>query len=284
MLAGGAAASSGVGGESGVAVTSDDGGAVLRVAVQGRWDWQLLLAVRATVGKCLAEHPMALIVDLGRADDPDGSSAPWLFMVHRTGRAMQPPVPIVVCVARGSPLESRMRTGGAGWFLPIFPDVPAAHAALAHDVAVPDHVELELPPLPDSPSRARRLVARASHEWGLSSLTQSAELIMSELVANAVRHAGTDMLVTVSRRRSALYLAVRDGSTVLPPRPAGRAGAADGSMPDEHGCGLWLVEQEARAWGSRLTHEGTAKVVWAIVRYGTPVRRSRVGPEPEVSP
>jgi anti-sigma regulatory factor (Ser/Thr protein kinase) len=265
--------------DSGVRITSDDDGAVLQVAVHGQWDWRLTLAVRTAVNKCLAEHPTAVIVNLGAADDPSGFSALVLVVAHRVGRAMQPPVPIAVCVAPGSHLESRLRTMGAAWFLPLFSEVPSARTALAHDLALPDHLQLDLRPLPQSCERARRLVAEAGHGWALPQLVHPAELIMSELATNAVQHAGTDLLVTVSRRRTSLYLTVRDGSTVLPPLP-GKPDAANGTQLHEHGYGLWMVDQVAAAWGAHLTHQRTGKVVWAVVRHRPPGRRAGSSPPP----
>ena len=64
------------GDDSGVRITSDDDGQVLHVAVHGRWDWRVALAVRASVNKCLAEHPTAVIVNLRSADDPAGRARP----------------------------------------------------------------------------------------------------------------------------------------------------------------------------------------------------------------
>jgi DNA-binding CsgD family transcriptional regulator len=258
---------------SDVRITSDDDGAVLHVAVHGRWDWRLSLAVRTTVNSCLAERPTAVIVNLHAADDPSGSSAPLLVMAHRVGRAMQPRVSIAVCVPPGSQLESRLRTRDTARFLPVFSTVPQARAALDRDLAVPDRMQLDLPPLPRSPEQARGLVAEAGRDWALRHLVHPAELVMSELVTNAVQHAGTDLLVTVSRRGAGLYLAVRDGSTVLPPLPS-RFDRAAGTRLGQYGYGLWLVDQLAAAWGARPTHQRTSKVVWAVVRPGPPGRQA----------
>jgi hypothetical protein len=119
--------------------------------------------------------------------------------------------------------------------------------------------------VPHAAQQARRLVAAAGHGWALPQLVHPAELVMSELVTNAVQHAGTDMLLTVSRRGAGLHLAVRDGTTVLPPLPA-RADATADTRPDQYGYGLWLVDRIAMAWGARPTHPRTGKVVWAVVR------------------
>jgi anti-sigma regulatory factor (Ser/Thr protein kinase) len=90
-------------------------------------------------------------------------------------------------------------------------------------------------------------------------------LVLRELVANAVEHAGSDVLVTVARRDQGLYLAVRDGSLVLPRRLRPAPGLSGGPVR-ERGQGLLAVEAVASAWGARPTGDNTGKVVWAIVR------------------
>jgi len=269
--------------DSGVRITSDDDGAVLHVAVHGQWDWRLSRTVRTAVNKCLAEHPTAVIVNLRAVDDPRGSSAPLLVMARRVGRARQPRVSIAVCVAAGSQLESRLRATGAAGLLPLYATVSQARAALDRHRTAPDQVQLELRPLPHAAQQARRLVAEAGHRWARPQLVHPAELVMSELTSNAVQHAGTDMLLTVSRRGAGLYLAVRDGSTVLPPLPA-RADATADTRPDQYGYGLWLVDRIAAAWGARLTHQRTGKVVWAVVRPSLPGRPPGSSPSPPQTP
>ena len=98
-------------------------------------------------------------------------------------------------------------------------------------------------------------------------------LVFSELVTNAVRHAGTAMSVTVSRRGSGVHLAVVDGDPRLPSltepvvrRPPG--------YPGNERHGLWRVHSRASAWGAMPSPNG--KVVWAIVR--PPRRLSVDGP------
>jgi hypothetical protein len=83
------------------------------------------------------------------------------------------------------------------------------------------------------------------------------------MAANAIQHARTDMLVTVSRRGIGLYLAVRDGSPVLP-RPRPSAGA--GRPPGGGGRALQIVHRSAVAWGALPTHDHDGKVVWATLR------------------
>jgi anti-sigma regulatory factor (Ser/Thr protein kinase) len=253
-------------------LTSDSDGAVLQLGVRGSFDWQLFLAVRTAVGKCLAEHPAALILDLCALEDATGFSASLWFTARSHADAMQPPVQLALCVPPDTPLAVRLRGLGAKRFLPVFSTVAQARTALAHRLALPDRLQLRLPACPESTSLAGVLVADACRAWQLPQLTHRARLVMLELVSNAVEHAGTEMLVTVSRRDGGLHLLVRDGSVVLPqPRPE----AADpaGARSYDRGQGLQVLETLARSWGARPTDDGTGKVVWATVRPDQTARR-----------
>jgi histidine kinase/DNA gyrase B/HSP90-like ATPase len=245
-------------------LTSDSDGAVVQLGVRGRWDWQLFLAVRTAVSKCLVEHPTALILDLRALDDAKGSSVSLWFALRRNADGMQPPVRMALCVPPETPLAVRLRQLGAKRFLPIFATVTQARTALAERLAMPERLQLRLPASPESASLAGLLVADACRAWELPLLLHRARLVMFELVVNAVEHAGTDLLVTVARRDDALHLAVRDGSVVLPRRlPVGPMVGGAGSYG--RGQGLQVVDELARSWGARHTYDGTGKVVWATI-------------------
>ena len=101
---------------------------------------------------------------------------------------------------------------------------------------------------------ARAAVQESCQRWGYGGLCEDAKLIVSELVCNAVRHAGTDIGLTVMTRRCGLRLEVSDGST-RPIRP--RIAAPS----DEGGRGLALVDALASHHGVRRSPGG--KTVWA---------------------
>lgn len=128
------------------------------------------------------------------------------------------------------------------------PPVPAS--------AVPAVYAASLERVPESAGAARRLVVRALDAWCLSGLTGSVELVVSELVSNAVRHAsGAGVRVSVVRvgeRR--VRVSVFDGDRT---RPRVRQPGPDG----EQGRGLLIVAAEATAWGVDLLPGG--KSVWA---------------------
>ncbi|HEX8005213.1 MAG TPA: SpoIIE family protein phosphatase [Trebonia sp.] len=99
---------------------------------------------------------------------------------------------------------------------------------------------------------------------GGRSLADDAVLLVSELVANAVQHAGTDLEVTCKLAGGALEVAVTDRhpARALPDPPlAGGPGSAGGLLTDpERRRGLMLPSALASAWG--VTYTGSAKTVW----------------------
>ncbi|MEH0548875.1 SpoIIE family protein phosphatase [Streptomyces sp. B21-105] len=105
---------------------------------------------------------------------------------------------------------------------------------------------------PAAVSGVRACVSGLLHAWGLDEEAFTLELILSELVTNAIRYATGPITVRVIRDRT-LICEVSDGSSVSPHlrRAAGM---------DEGGRGLFLVAQFADRWGTRYTPEG--KVIW----------------------
>ncbi len=109
-----------------------------------------------------------------------------------------------------------------------------------------------LPAEPTAVSRARRLVRGALQEWKVEELTDTAELLVSELVTNSVRYASAPIGVRLTLGDTLLV----EISDPLPDPPRERHAAA----ADEGGRGLELVRRLALRWGARA--EGMGKVVW----------------------
>lgn len=103
---------------------------------------------------------------------------------------------------------------------------------------------------------ARAHVRAFCHRLGHPRACDSATVVVSELVTNAVRHARTDITVTCSVDDRFLRVEVRDWS---PQEPAARAAG----VFDEGGRGLMIVDHLAANWGVDVT--GTTKVVWAEI-------------------
>ncbi|MFC9928005.1 SpoIIE family protein phosphatase [Streptomyces sp. NPDC127190] len=106
---------------------------------------------------------------------------------------------------------------------------------------------------PREVGRARRLVRERLLDWGLPQAVDTAELLVSEVVTNAVRHAGSDPVELRVVRTNALLFEVTDDEPAL---PAMVSAAPD----DESGRGLRVVSRLAREWGASAS--GHRKTVW----------------------
>ncbi|MCD9874650.1 SpoIIE family protein phosphatase/ATP-binding protein [Streptomyces guryensis] len=106
---------------------------------------------------------------------------------------------------------------------------------------------------PAAVGEVRASVSRRLTGWGLDELTFTTELILSELVTNAIRYGADPIRVRVLFDRT-LICEVFDSSSTSPH-------LRYAAMTDEGGRGLFLVAQLADRWGTRYTPEG--KVIWA---------------------
>ena len=115
--------------------------------------------------------------------------------------------------------------------------------------------ELDLPQDLGSVRKARSFVRETLGQWELLGMLDDALLVVSELAANAINHAGSDYRVRLSTSSQSLRIEVRDGGTGTPePQPQ--------SMTNEHGRGLLMVAAIAASWGIERSEE-THKLVWA---------------------
>ena len=108
---------------------------------------------------------------------------------------------------------------------------------------------------PRSAGLAREFVCLHLLAHHLPHLVEDMRLVVSELATNAVVHAQTPFLVTLSGRSGTILLEIEDGSTsVLLPRKSG--------VMDTSGRGLAIVELLSQQWGTRAV-PGGCKSVWA---------------------
>ncbi|WP_159001593.1 ATP-binding SpoIIE family protein phosphatase [Streptomyces sp. SBT349] len=105
---------------------------------------------------------------------------------------------------------------------------------------------------PETAGRARETVTAQLTEWGLMGIVFPTELIVSELVTNAIRWAGGPVGLRLIRDET-LICEVSDPSETQPHLRSPRS-------TDEGGRGLFLVAQLAHRWGSRRT--ATGKTIW----------------------
>jgi anti-sigma regulatory factor (Ser/Thr protein kinase) len=126
--------------------------------------------------------------------------------------------------------------------------------------------------LPTATPCARLHARNIACEWGLHNLADTIELVVSELVTNAVKsstdqdkrphytdeHGLACIHLRLSTDRQAVLVEVRDENVKLPePNQPG--------LDDESGRGLMLVQALAERWGWDLPATGRGKIVWALV-------------------
>ncbi|MBL1099735.1 ATP-binding SpoIIE family protein phosphatase [Streptomyces coffeae] len=135
-------------------------------------------------------------------------------------------------------------------------DDAALLIARTHAIAPEDIAGWPLPPGPVAASEARDHVREQLRRWGLAPLTSTAELLVSELVANAIRH-GRGPVELRLLRGEGLICEVSDGSLTTPR-------IRHASATDEGGRGLQLVSALSHRWGTRYTAAG--KCIWTEQR------------------
>lgn len=117
----------------------------------------------------------------------------------------------------------------------------------------------ELPMRLSSAGAARAGIREACADWGIHAAQATLELVVTELVANAVQHAASAPLVTLGLRDDEATVTVED---VLPcERPRPQLTSTD--APECGGKGLLIVAALAKSWG--VIERVGGKAVWATV-------------------
>lgn len=128
---------------------------------------------------------------------------------------------------------------------------------LLESVGTPAESEavIDLPDDLSSVADARRFVKENLRAWGIEGPLDDALLVVSELAANALTHAGSSYRLRISATAHALRIEVDDAGAGTPePQPL--------TMTEEHGRGLHLVDALAASWGMESAETG-GKRVWA---------------------
>lgn len=114
---------------------------------------------------------------------------------------------------------------------------------------------ITLPPDPTSARACRRFLLDTLDEWDADQFADEAVLLLSELVTNAVLHAGTEIEVEVQLERDILRVEVRDGDPRIP-------SVRHYSLLSGTGRGLALVAGTAKTWNAEPLPEANGKRVW----------------------
>jgi anti-sigma regulatory factor (Ser/Thr protein kinase) len=202
----------------------------------------------------LAGEPRAVVCDVSGLGDAGAPGALRRLALNGRHPRDWPGVPLAVA-GLDRQVGDAMGQKPLGCYLVVTTSLARALSILVQ--AGPPFVQtLRLSPHPTAPRASRDFVSRVLLEWGLSRHLPAACLVVSELVTNAMIHAGTGIDVRISEHRKAIRIAVRDRSHDMPvPRP-------DSLEP--HGRGLTIVAGLSSAWGV-LHHTDGGKVVWAVI-------------------
>ncbi|MFB7530923.1 SpoIIE family protein phosphatase [Streptomyces sp. NPDC056178] len=136
-------------------------------------------------------------------------------------------------------------------------DLPADDVALlivrTHTLDAEQVASRPIPADPAVVATARSWATDQLHAWDLDELAFVTELVVSELVTNAIRYAAPPIQLRLIKNQT-LICEVSDASSTAPHMRRAR-------ILDEGGRGLMLVAQLTASWGTR--HTGTGKTIWA---------------------
>jgi anti-anti-sigma regulatory factor len=224
------------------------------IRVQGVLSPVTAPALRSAMHQCLADQPNAVVVDLSALNADTDHTVDMLSALARA--AVAAAGPSIVLSAPSPRLSDRLSAAAITRHLSIHPNLTDA-LDHAHRTGPVRRLRRRLSAGFATSEAARDLVGQACLQWAMLGIADRATTIVTELVANAVLHADTEMVVSVADLRQYLHIAVQDGSRRTP-RLGGRIDA------DGHGgSGLLVVEALAAAWG--FLPSRTGKTVWATV-------------------
>jgi anti-sigma regulatory factor (Ser/Thr protein kinase) len=137
----------------------------------------------------------------------------------------------------------------------------------APETARPLQTHLELAALPSAVPCARGHVRAVAFEWDLKELADTAELLASELITNAIQASATLRVaetpvvrIWITSDGTSMVIHVWDASTAMPARQEAGPG-------DDSGRGLMIIDALSADWGTHREADG--KAVWALIRPDT---------------
>jgi serine phosphatase RsbU (regulator of sigma subunit)/anti-sigma regulatory factor (Ser/Thr protein kinase) len=165
-----------------------------------------------------------------------------------------------LCTALAGPADGQLDKACDKVITTLLPQPPEDDAALlllrVHALAENLVATWDVAADPGEVARARSLACDQLAAWGVDETASFVvELVVSELVTNAIRYGGAPVCLRLIRERG-LIVEVSDGGHTSP--HLRRA-----AMEDEGGRGLFLVAQLTQQWGTRYTPTG--KTIWTEV-------------------
>jgi anti-sigma regulatory factor (Ser/Thr protein kinase)/anti-anti-sigma regulatory factor len=241
----------GVRSELAVRLTRDDEHDVLRL--RGPLSLATMLAAREALGKLLADRGR-VVVDLSELQ-LEWQPAVQVFPAALATAGGWPGARLVLCAAPPE-LALALRVGRVTNVVPLVAGLDQARSALlARPRRVSRHVDL--PCHSGSPGGARSFVRELCSDWEIPQLLDPGEIVVTELVSNAVEHARSSCRLTTAHDRRGLHVGVRDfGAGVVPRVTLIEVTAA-------RGRGLQMVAALSTSWG--VSEHADGKTVWATL-------------------
>jgi len=238
-----------------------EGAGYLVVRATGDLSLRTVPELRDALLKASAEQPRGLVCDLSGVKATRES----LTILHVVADQVAdwPSSPLAVVASDETMLEQLGRLG-LRRRLPVVPEIEQAAVALRYSPRFL-RVSTRLEPTVDAPAAARAFAGHHLGGWQVGEAVEPAQWVVSELVTNAVVHAGTELTVRVSLSGRRVGVAVGDRGT-------GRVPAA-GAPGVDTGWGLTVVERLTRSWGV-LPRISEGVVVWAVLDVDAPSSRA----------
>ncbi len=222
---------------------------MIRHALQLRGGFEVVAEAAdgaAAIAAAAAHQPDVVVLDLGL---PDLAGT----MVVRRLRQVAPQAAVVVYTGSMTPercevagqVEAFVRKDqGVRYLVDLLADLGRLRPAAV----------VQLGPHVGEVADARRFLMERCERWGCAHLADDGRLVLTELVTNALMHAGSGCRVSASFHDGVLRLEVTDRGGGVPDVQAP-------GVLSEHGRGLVLVSALATAWGVDTSPGG--KTVWA---------------------
>lgn len=215
------------------------------------------------LAKAMADNPTCVVCEMSKMTWLDPACIAIWIAAQWSGPW---PGPVVWLTGpQGQPADA-LRAAGAARFIRLADSDEAVRAQ--QPIEPPGRRErLLLAAAATAAGRARRFTAGVLDLWALPYLTEDATLIVSELVTNAVQHAGSDLELRLEYGHDLLHIAVRDhgGLSSHPHNSDARPLSANRALMQEHGRGLGIVRTLATASGQTAAPRG-GSVYWATLR------------------
>jgi anti-anti-sigma factor len=232
----------------------EDAQSAVVIRPRGALDAYTAPDLRAALLRCLASQPASLVLDASELSVTDDVGLTVLASVAQQSERW--PGTRFAVIGASVDVATSIERMGITRYMKICPDRDTAFRELRQS-PVPPLTRHRIAPDRNAPSVARAAVQDFCRAHGVGGDGDAAQLVASELVTNAVVHAGTTIDLTLRLVPPLLHIAVGDG---------GEGQARIATIVDESsesGRGLLLVDALASAWGTFVPDNG--KIVWATV-------------------